>query len=63
MRFLELSLMYYSEDVLYALASSIGTLVKIDINTHLATRVHFARVCVEIDLTKPLVGQFWLDER
>lgn len=50
--------MCYNEDVLYALASSIDTTVKIDINTRLATRGRFARVCVEIDLTKPLVAQF-----
>lgn len=29
----KLSMMHYQEDVLYALASSIGTPVKIDINT------------------------------
>lgn len=56
-------MMYYNEDVLYALASSIGTQAKIDVNTRLTTRGSFVRVCVEIDLTKPLVAQFWLDER
>lgn len=62
-RFPKLSVMYYEEDVLYAHASSIGTPIKIDVNTRLATRGRFARVCVEIDLTKPLVAKFWLDER
>lgn len=56
-------MMYYNENLLYTIASSIGTPVKIDINTRLTTRGRFARVCVEIDLTKPLVAQFWLDQR
>lgn len=55
--------MYYDEDVLYAIASAIGKLVKIDVNTCLATRRRFALVCVEIDLTKPLVAKFWLNSQ
>lgn len=55
-------MMYYNEDVLFALASSIRTPVKIDINTRLATRARFARVCIDIDLTKPLVAKFCLDD-
>lgn len=60
-RFPQLNLMYYDEDVLYAIASSIGKSIKIYVNTSLVTRGHFARVCVEVDLTKPLIAQFWLD--
>lgn len=56
-------MMYYKEDVLFALASSIGTLVKIDINIRLATYARFAKVCMEIDLTKPLVACFCLDDK
>lgn len=55
--------MYYDEDVLYAIASSIGKPIKIDINISLTTRGRFARVCIEVDLTKPLTAQFWLDGR
>lgn len=60
-RFLQLNLMYYDEDVLFAIALSIGKPIKIDVNTSLATKGRFARVCVEVDLTKPLVAQFWRD--
>lgn len=49
--FPDLSMMFYDEDVLSAIASAIGKLVKIDINTRVATRGRLARVCVEIDLT------------
>lgn len=37
-QFFELYMMYYEEDMLYALASVIGTPVKIDIDTRLAIR-------------------------
>lgn len=62
-RFPELYTVYYNEDVIYVIASSIGTLVKINLNTSLATMARFTRVCVEVDLTKPLVARFWLNER
>lgn len=58
-----MSIEYYNENVLYAIASSIGKLVNIDVDTILATYACFDRVYVEIDLTKPLVAQFWLNER
>lgn len=47
-------MMYYEEYVLFSLASSIGTQVKIDINSQLATRACFTRVCVAIDLRNHL---------
>lgn len=62
-RFFDLFLMFYDEDVLYATASAIGQLVKVDVNTGLVTSGRFARDCVEIDLTKPLATKFWLDGR
>lgn len=61
-RFSELNLMYYNEDFIYAIASNIGKPIKTNVNTTFATRGRFARVCVEVDLTKPLVAQFWLDK-
>lgn len=61
-RFPELFMMYYNEDVLFALASRIGTPIKVDINTRLATRARFAKVCIEIDLTKSLDAKFCLDD-
>lgn len=56
-------MMYYQEDVLFALACSIGTSIKIDVDTRLATRARLARVCVEVDLTKPLVARLSLDDQ
>lgn len=56
-RFLSLNVAYYDEDVLMALAGAAGTPVKIDHNTLKVSRGKFARVCVEIDLNKPVVGR------
>jgi len=35
----------------------IGTPVKVDLHTLKVARGRFARMCVEIDLTKPVVGR------
>jgi hypothetical protein len=52
-----LNLVYYDESLLWALASMIGTPVKVDLHTLKVARGKFARMCVEIDLTKPVVGR------
>jgi len=52
-----LNLVYYDESLLWALASMIGTPVKVDLHTLKVARGRFARMCVEIDLTKPVVGR------
>ncbi|EEF27609.1 hypothetical protein RCOM_2138330 [Ricinus communis] len=58
-RFPELPVFYYDDDLLQVIASCLGTFIKIDRKTAMATRGRFARVCIEIDLSKP--GRFWLD--
>jgi hypothetical protein len=52
-----LNLVYYDESLLLALASMVGTPVKVDLHTLKVARGRFARMCVEIDLTKPVVGR------
>ncbi|PNX59710.1 hypothetical protein L195_g051557, partial [Trifolium pratense] len=52
-----LNLLYYDESVLWALASMVGTPVKVDLHTLRVDRGRFARMCVELDLTKPVVGR------
>ncbi|KAJ4824826.1 hypothetical protein Tsubulata_039314 [Turnera subulata] len=51
----ELPLLYYDDELLTTFASAIGSPVKINSNTSLATRALYARMCVEIDLSQPLV--------
>lgn len=50
--------MYYNNYLLMAVGRGFGPPIKIDAYTSLAMRGCFARVCVEIDLNKLLVGQF-----
>ncbi|GAU10923.1 hypothetical protein TSUD_426960, partial [Trifolium subterraneum] len=52
-----LNLVYYDESVLWALASMVGTPVKVDLHTLRVARGRFARICVEVDLTMPVVGR------
>ena len=54
---------YYDEDVLISMASMVGRLVKIDQTTMKAERGKFARVCVEISLSEPVVERICLDDR
>ena len=61
-RFPCLNLAYYDADVLFMLANGIGVPVKIDHNTMQASRGKFTRVCVEIDLTKPVVGCIMVED-
>ncbi|KAK2412313.1 zinc ion binding / nucleic acid binding protein [Trifolium repens] len=58
-RFPSLGLEYYDESLLLALASAVGTPVKVDLHTLDVSRGKFARVCIEIDLDKPVVGKVW----
>ncbi|KAL7202937.1 hypothetical protein ACSBR1_034399 [Camellia fascicularis] len=57
-RFPNLPIEYYNEKVLYHIAKALGVPLKVDINTAMAARGKYARVCVEIDLRKPLVSHF-----
>ncbi|RZB52617.1 Zeaxanthin epoxidase, chloroplastic [Glycine soja] len=38
----------------------IGTPIKVDINTKYVKRGRFTRVCIEVDLTKPVMGRVWM---
>ncbi|PNY14345.1 hypothetical protein L195_g011025 [Trifolium pratense] len=50
-----LHLVYYDENFLLAVASAIGNPVKVDLHALWVEFGRFARVCVEIDLDKPVV--------
>jgi len=60
-RFPGLNLVYYDESFLLAMASALGRPIKVDTNTLKIERGKFARVCVEIDLTMPIVGKIWVN--
>ncbi|KAL8166153.1 hypothetical protein V2J09_007652 [Rumex salicifolius] len=51
-----LDMVLYEENVLFGIASAIGNPIRVDLNTLMAARGRFARICVEIDITQPLFG-------
>ncbi|KAL7262125.1 hypothetical protein ACSBR1_000500 [Camellia fascicularis] len=57
-RFPNLPIEYYNEKVLFHIAKALGVPLKVDINRAMAARGKYVRVCVEIDLRKPLISHF-----
>ncbi|KAL7263186.1 hypothetical protein ACSBR1_001375 [Camellia fascicularis] len=54
-QFPNLPIEYYNKKILYHITKVIGVPLKIDINTAMAARGKYARVCIEMDLRKPLI--------
>ncbi|KAL8160997.1 hypothetical protein V2J09_012486 [Rumex salicifolius] len=52
----DLPVQYYVESVLEGIARTIGEVARIDKQTLLVQRGRFARVCIHLDLTSPLMG-------
>ncbi|KAJ4837044.1 hypothetical protein Tsubulata_025984 [Turnera subulata] len=57
-----LSSEYYDRRLLQTVCNGIGCLVRLDHNTEEALRGRYARVAVEIDLSKPLQSQVLVDD-
>lgn len=54
-RFSELPLELFDEEVLYAMRNTLGRIVRIDSTTLVAAQGKYTHVCVELDLSKSLV--------
>ncbi|KAJ4836147.1 hypothetical protein Tsubulata_038857 [Turnera subulata] len=54
---------YYDKEILMRIARRVGKPIKVDEVTLKLSRVKFARVCIEVDLSKPLVSKFRLRRR
>lgn len=63
MRFPELPVEYYNYGFLMKIGELIGEPKHIDKATSLVSRGRFARMCVEVDITKPLLSKFKLRRR
>ena len=50
-----LPLEYWDREIVLAIAAQAGRLVEVDLCTKNLARGAFVRVCIEVDLTKPLV--------
>lgn len=59
-RFPCLPIKYYHYEFLMRVGDMIGNAKKVDHATSMASRGLFARVCVEVDITKPLLARFTL---
>ncbi|KAI9124344.1 hypothetical protein K1719_004266 [Acacia pycnantha] len=57
-RFPDLPAPLFDKKFLLNLGNSIGRAIRLDIHTAQRARGKFARMCVELDLTKPLVPEF-----
>jgi hypothetical protein len=62
-RFSGLPIEYYDPRILHFIGNRIGQTVKVDKNTLLQERGKYARLCVEVDLSKPLLAMFELKGR
>ncbi|XVF42067.1 hypothetical protein PTKIN_Ptkin01aG0330200 [Pterospermum kingtungense] len=59
-RFSNLTMKYFDEDFLMRLGRHIGMPLKVDSTTLSTLKGRFARLCMEVDLSKPLLSTFWL---
>ncbi|XP_031131806.1 uncharacterized protein LOC116033187 [Ipomoea triloba] len=53
---------YFEDDFLQKIGDKIGRTIKVDGTTSPVSRGKFARVCVEINITKPLLSKYTLGE-
>ncbi|XP_021611705.1 uncharacterized protein LOC110614472 [Manihot esculenta] len=54
---------YYDENFLMRVGAKVGKPIRVDTRTSLVSRGRFARMCVEVDLSKPLLSKFKLQKR
>ena len=59
-RLLELPIEFYALCVLKEIGNAIGPVLQIDSSTTVKARGRYAKICVQIDLNKPLVQQILL---
>ena len=59
----DLAMEYYDNTVLWKIGNHIGKTLKVDRTTSVHIRGNYARICVEVDLTKPLLSKFKLRRR
>jgi hypothetical protein len=50
----ELPVEYYHKDSLFQIGSGLGPVLRVDFNTAAGTRGRFARLCIQVDIDKPL---------
>ncbi|PKI44474.1 hypothetical protein CRG98_035148 [Punica granatum] len=61
-RLLELPIEFYTEKLLSKIGNRIGPLLRIDSRTYLKVRGKYARLCVQVDLMRPLPTTLWIGD-
>ena len=56
----ELPVEYYDKEALFIIASKLGKPIRVDYATNHLTRARYARVCVEVNLSKPIISKIWI---
>ncbi|CAN1241695.1 hypothetical protein LINPERPRIM_LOCUS5067 [Linum perenne] len=59
----KLPIHYFNRLAVTRIGNVIGRTVRLDLATTEGARARYARVCVEVDLSKPLLGKYVLDDR
>ncbi|CAN1807878.1 hypothetical protein LINPERHAP1_LOCUS25208 [Linum perenne] len=59
----KLPIHYFNNLAVTRIDNHIGKTVKIDMATTEGARGRYARVCVEVDLSKPLIGKYMIEDR
>ncbi|CAN1810420.1 hypothetical protein LINPERHAP1_LOCUS25900 [Linum perenne] len=59
----KLPIHYFNELAVSRIGNCIGRTIRLDLATAEGTRGRYARVCVEVDLTKPLLGKYIIEDR
>jgi hypothetical protein len=62
-RFSGLPIEYYDANLLTSIGNRIGRTVKVDKNTLMQERGKYARLCVQVDLSQPLLAMFTIKDR
>ncbi|GAV86588.1 DUF4283 domain-containing protein/zf-CCHC_4 domain-containing protein, partial [Cephalotus follicularis] len=57
LRLVELPLEFFKSDILSRIGNELGTLLRIDPHTIEGARGRFSRLCIQIDVNKPLVSR------
>lgn len=57
----ELPIEYYDSEALLIVGKAIGNVLKIDTHTEIGTRGRYARLCIQVDINKPLANAMLVD--
>ncbi|CAN1320742.1 hypothetical protein LINPERPRIM_LOCUS31818 [Linum perenne] len=59
----KLPIQYFNSLAVHRIGNCIGRTVRMDLATEEGARCRYARVCVEVDITKPLLGKYMIEDR